>query len=357
MPIVSVVIPTCGRPDMLQQAVRSVVNQTFQDFEIIVVLNGAASQTADAATRWSSNNKVRAVTMARACVSTARNVGVASAQGDWIAFLDDDDLWLPEKLEVQLAAAHQTNADLITCNFELCDENGDFAQSGGLISRPHGLTFAEALMLGNYVSGGSAAVVKTTALRSLDGFDPKLDGHEDWDMWRRLSWRHRIHYVDQVLVKYRRHAGNKTADPLLMLEAATRHFVKLLDDSPPDLSHMFPAATERFCAFVRQDRRHAQDMTGDRPRMLAAELQHLAKILQDAPPKLHHMLPSVKQRYLERLASEIAGQGIAVHAIIRRAIAHNVVRAVGLTGLRAGNRLTFGWLRRIWPSLGRWVAR
>ena len=116
MPLVSVIIPAYNRPHMLKEAVASVVAQTLRDHEIIIVLNSATSETSIVARQLIDDPKIRVVEMARSKLPAARNFGMSHARGTWIAFLDDDDIWLPTKLEIQLAAAAETNADLVTCN-------------------------------------------------------------------------------------------------------------------------------------------------------------------------------------------------------------------------------------------------
>jgi glycosyltransferase involved in cell wall biosynthesis len=245
MPLVSVIVPAYNRPRMLKEAVASIIAQTFPDHEIIIVLNGATAETSFVAGECVGDSRVSVVEMARSRLPAARNFGMSHARGTWIAFLDDDDIWLPTKLEIQLATAAETGADLVTCSFSIFNERGDIPHPG-LTPRPANLTFAEALMLGNYVSGGSAAIVKAAAIRSLGGFDERLEGNEDWDMWRRLSWDHKIVCVDKALVKYRRHGENMTEDLPVMLQGYILHFAKLLRDSPPKLGHMIPPAQRQF---------------------------------------------------------------------------------------------------------------
>ncbi len=101
-------------------------------------------------------------------------------------------------------------------------------------------------MLDNYVSGGSAALIKTAVMRQLGGFDEQMVAREDWDMWRRLSRDHHIHFVDQVPVKYRRHNANKGSDHALTLPGSALHFAKQMRDTPPRLHHMLPAVKLQF---------------------------------------------------------------------------------------------------------------
>jgi glycosyltransferase involved in cell wall biosynthesis len=249
MPRVSIIVPTQDRPQMLKEAVDSALAQTFEDFEIIVVLNGASAEATTTARGLAANARIRIVEMDRSTLAAARNFGLGFAQGEWTAFLDDDDVWQPYKLEVQLAAAERTGADVVTCNFGTFNQDG-VVRSAGLTPRPSGLDFAEALMLGNYVSGGSAVLVRTAKLRGHGGFDASLRGSEDWDMWRRLAWDSEFHYIDRALVSYRRHGTNMTDNLPLMLQAQTQHFAKLLADTPPKLRHMLPAAQRRYFRYV-----------------------------------------------------------------------------------------------------------
>jgi len=248
--LVSVIIPTVDRPALVQEAIASALAQTHRDIEVIVVLNGATPKTAEAAKRHGADARVRVVAMERGTLAAARNYGMSFARGEWMAFLDDDDVWLPEKIEVQLAAARASGADLINCDYVKFDERGDIAGTG-LPPLPDGLSYAEALMLENCLSGGSAAIVRASAIRPLGGFDARLKACEDWDMWRRLSWHSEICHVDRVLVKYRQHRTNMTRNYALMTEALVMHFGKLLEDTPARLHHMFPVAKRRFFLLLR----------------------------------------------------------------------------------------------------------
>ncbi len=245
MPLVSIIIPTHDRPQMLAEAVDSALAQTFRDCEIIIVLNGASAETSAMARRLAEHRAIRVVEMEDSTLAASRNFGLTFAGGEWIAFLDDDDIWLPDKLELQLDAARRTGADLVTCNLCFFDQDGVITHAG-LRPRPAGLSFAEALMLGNYVAGGSSVLVRADTLRRLGGFDASLRACEDWDMWRRIAWDGEIHCVDRELAKYRRHGTNMTGNLPLALQAQAQHFAKLLVDTPPKLRHMLPAAERQF---------------------------------------------------------------------------------------------------------------
>jgi glycosyltransferase involved in cell wall biosynthesis len=240
-PTVSAVIPTQKRQQMLRQAAASVLNQSFADLELIIVLNAATPEATAAAQEIAHRSNVRLVTLDYGSLPAARNAGIAVARGDWVAFLDDDDIWLPNKIERQLQAASTTGADMVNCDFVI--DNGSVVQPRGRLSWHRGLSLAESLMLANYGAGGSSgAIVKSSVIRSLGCFDERMRACEDWDMWRRLSWDHHIHYVDEVLLKMRKHEKNMSGRTGFMAMWQFRHFLKMVSDSPPKLRHMLPRA-------------------------------------------------------------------------------------------------------------------
>jgi glycosyltransferase involved in cell wall biosynthesis len=251
MPIVSVVIPSRDRAAWLKEAVESVLAQTMADLEVVIVLNGASVAATEAANRLAADPRVKVIEMAALSVPAARNRGMAAAGGEWIGFLDDDDIWLPHKLETQLAAARATGAGVVTCNFVQFNDGGDIIPSG-LTPRPPGLSFAEALVLDNYVSGGSALIAKASIVRSIGGWDERVSCC-DWDMWRRLAFDHDIHFVDQILVRYRRHDRNRSDEADFMLPGMVVHFGKILQDTPPRLRHMLPRAKRGFFAYLKNN--------------------------------------------------------------------------------------------------------
>jgi glycosyltransferase involved in cell wall biosynthesis len=282
VPTVTVVIPTQSRPGMLREAAASALAQTHRALELIIVLNDATAEAIAAARSiQAGDDRVRLLFRDRGNLSAARNTGIEFARGEWIAFLDDDDVWLPEKLDVQLSTAIATGSELVTCDFGTFDEAGP-RRDDGLAPLPDGLTFAEALMLGNFVSGGSAALVRTAVLRSLGGFDDNLKACEDWDMWRRIAWHHNITKVDRALVNYRWHGSSMSRQKWLMRMSEVRHLVKMAFDTPPGLRHMTGRAwrdfgSRTFPALANPRIVHRLDrLAGGRMRPLARRIKELA---------------------------------------------------------------------------------
>ena len=236
---ISVVIPARNRPTMLVEAVDSVRCQTKPASEIIIVLSDADKETTEVANELARRHGVKVVSVAAANVSIARNKGVAAASGEWIAFLDDDDVWLPEKLGKQLTAALERCVALVSCDFELFNDQGE--TYGGLGPLPLGFSLAEATILGNPISGGSAAIVRGDLLKRVGGFDEQLLACEDQDLWRRIVNSVDIVVLEDKLVRIRRHGQQMSRSLTYMADQRRRLFAKMRADTPAELRHMlFP---------------------------------------------------------------------------------------------------------------------
>ena len=262
MPRVSVVVPAHNRTTMLVEAAQSVLTQTFRDIELIIVASAATPETLETAHRIAAtDSRCRVVDLRKDSLPAARNAGIEAAGGEWVAFLDDDDLWLPNKLERQLSV----DADMVNCDF--IERGGALDGIMRRIRPPDGLSIAEGFVLANYgAASASGAIVKTHLIRSLGGFDEKLQGCEDWDMWRRFSWHHRVVFIDEALVIISRHGGAMQAQrhPL-----HTSHVLKLIFDTPKHLRHMIPQVWVRYLGSVFE---WLNERSGGVPRNIVASV-------------------------------------------------------------------------------------
>ena len=208
-PRATVVIPTRDRPVMLAGALASALGQRDVDLEVVVVDDGSSPPVADSV---SADERVRVVRHASPRgVSAARNTGIESARGPWIAFLDDDDLWAPDKIASQLAVVEVAGAGWVYAGDVTVDENLHVV-SGAPPPPPEEMV-ASLSAYNSMPAGASNVVVRSDALRAVGGFDPGLKTSEDWDMWIRLARRcGPPAVVPRPLVACRMHPGNALPD-------------------------------------------------------------------------------------------------------------------------------------------------
>lgn len=204
-PEVTVVIPTRDRSQLLAtHALPSALCQEGVSLEVVVVDDGSSDGTSE---RIGELDDPRLRTLRHEAprgVSAARNTGIAAARGEWIAFLDDDDLWAPWKLERQLAAARSAGAPWV---YAAAIVVGDGARPLYAHPLPDAASVAAALEGGNIVPAGPSNVVaRTDLVRRLGGFDESLSQGEDWDVWLKLARTARPAVCDEVLVATLSHA-------------------------------------------------------------------------------------------------------------------------------------------------------
>jgi glycosyltransferase involved in cell wall biosynthesis len=198
-PEVTIVIPTSNRWQLLSTcALPSALGQTDVDHEVVVVDDGSVDETAHELERI-DDPRLRILRHATPLgVSRSRNDGIAAARGEWIAFLDDDDLWSPRKLRAQLEAAASSEAGFVYAGAVAVDGRGT---SVAALPLPDPATLRDRILNGSSIpSGPSNVVVRADVLGKVGGFDEALSHSADWDMWIRLARATRAAVCDEILV-------------------------------------------------------------------------------------------------------------------------------------------------------------
>lgn len=217
MPLVSVIIPVYNGEQTIEQTVDSVLRQSWTDFELIVVDDGSEDGTRTRLGRI-SDDRLQVLSGAHAGANACRNRGLFRASGEYVAFLDADDLWTSDKLEAQLRAlqAHPEAAVAYSWTDRI-DAAGQFLRRGGYIS-VSGDVLADLLLI-NFLESGSNPLIRRQAAIAVGGFDPSLPACQDWDMWLRLAAKSRFVCVRQPQVLYRV-SPRSVSSRVLVAEAA-----------------------------------------------------------------------------------------------------------------------------------------
>jgi glycosyltransferase involved in cell wall biosynthesis len=213
MPRVSVIIPAYNAAPTLPQTLRSVLEQTYRDYEIAVVDDGSTDRTAEVVER--SAPAARCLRQGNAGVAAARNHGIDQSSGELVAYLDADDLWEPTKLERQVGAL-DADPKAGVCYVAADRVDGALQVQGRLPARQYDDTTAALLLYANIVSGSCSSAVVRRAVTGDVRFDGRFSQCADWHYWLRLSLGTEFLAVDEPLVKYRSTPGNMSSDiPLL----------------------------------------------------------------------------------------------------------------------------------------------
>jgi glycosyltransferase involved in cell wall biosynthesis len=203
-PTVSVVIPTYNALRFLPQTIASVMGQTYQDFELLLIDDGSSDGTADWVEEFNQTtdgHKIRFFQQQRGGVSAARNLGIQNAQGEFVAFLDADDLWVPTKLAQQVNYLNQhPRVGLVHGAIALMDESGKL--TGRVLSSKPAASSLTQLLTRNAVAC-QTVLVRRSCFEQTGCFDSQADTVEDWDLWMRVARFYPIVALPEVLAHYR----------------------------------------------------------------------------------------------------------------------------------------------------------
>ncbi|MBW2593833.1 MAG: glycosyltransferase [Deltaproteobacteria bacterium] len=195
-PLISVIIPTYNRAWVLAEAIDSVLAQDYKNFELIVVDDGSTDNTSDLLDTYS--NKLKPIRQINAGVSAARNRGIVEALGDFLAFLDSDDTWLPQKLSRQMDFFIRRPEALICQTQEIWIRNNVRVNPRKYHKKPSGMIFEPSLDL--CLVSPSAVMIKKELFKDIGCFDESLPACEDYDLWLRVGCRYPIYLANDPLV-------------------------------------------------------------------------------------------------------------------------------------------------------------
>lgn len=216
---VSVVIPTFKHRDFVIATLNSVYAQTFTDYEVIVVNDGSPDDTANALKPLADTGRIRYIEQSNQGQAVARNRGLAEAQGEFIAFLDDDDLWPPDKLAWQVKLLTEFSdtvlvygdATVVNTDFSSAEPSYFEQNQSNEAELPSGSVHAD-LLVRNWITSPGQVMIRTSAIREINGFDETIWGADDHDLYIRLAEKGQFLHRERRALYYRLHANNASKD-------------------------------------------------------------------------------------------------------------------------------------------------
>lgn len=243
-PFVSVIIPTFNRVALLKRTIYSVRSQTFRDFETIVVDDGSTDDTG----RWLANQgDLRVVSQENKGIATSRNNGASIAKGEWLAFLDHDDLWDPTKLRVQVQFIEK-NPDValvaakhVTIGKRFSTPSRPVWVKGDLLVKAYTESFIHT----------SSVMIKKEVFQAIGGFSPEYKFADEFDVWLKVARDHVVAYVNQPLVFIRLYESNTSHDRLGLRQETHDILLKHYDPNRIPLNSFLKTMSDHDISFGR----------------------------------------------------------------------------------------------------------
>lgn len=277
MPTISVVIPAYNAERTILSTIKSIQQQTFKDLEIVVINDGSSDRTLGLLATV-SDKRLKVYSYSNAGLPASRNRGIARSEGEYISFIDADDMWTKDKLEKQLAALQANPKAGVAYSWTIAMvEAEDNPKSVSFVSggKPNftGNIYPQ-LLLNNFIGSGSNILIRRTAINSVGEFDSSFKSCEDWDYYLRLAAKFHFVLVPEYQIIYRKALGSMTSQGSIMEREGLRVIDKTYNTAPKKLQHLKNKSVARFllsCGRIYSDRNcSSQDLTKARKRLFKA---------------------------------------------------------------------------------------
>lgn len=226
-PLVSVIVPAFNAHKTIKESIDSVLSQSHTNFELLIADDGSTDSTADIVKSYSDNRIIYLYQkqIGNTGAGSARNLAISFSNGDYIAFLDSDDLWHPDKLRIQLRCFHDTpEADLVYSSYYCFSDSYSRLKVGDTYAPSLFRSELYNLLIKNYLPI-LTVIVKTSAIKKV-GLFRSMPGVEDWDLWLRLSRTHKFRFINIPLAYYRLSKNSMSSNRLSHL----RYEYQLVDE-------------------------------------------------------------------------------------------------------------------------------
>ncbi len=248
-PQVSIVITCYNYASFVTSCLESVFAQTFSDYEIILVDDGSTDDSAQKIKPFLADTRLRYIKQQNGGQANAKNRGIQESVGRFIAFLDADDLWQPDKLKKQIPLFMDEKIGVVYSRQSFIGEHNDEVPSSRRRKTmlPRGGKVTSPLFMDNFVPF-SSSVVRADCFQQFDGFDESIAMGIDWDLWLRLSTRYYFAFIDEPLLVYRvGHPGQMSKNALKRQECSDRIMEKFRTTYPSEVP---PALLRNAMAFT-----------------------------------------------------------------------------------------------------------
>lgn len=276
-PKVSVIIPTYNRARFIGAAVESVLAQTFTDFEVVLVDDGSTDETPEVVGRYLDDPRVLYIMQNNRGRSQARNRALAVARGAYIAFLDSDDSYLPEKLAKQVAYLDsKPDVDMIYTSATCVDEAGKPLTVQAYNAREEGDIYNLIAFFQPLTITLPTVMVRRAVMDRVGGFDVSMERFEDTDLWRRIAKSHRVGAMPEVTCLLTTHDDNSLAsqNPGKILRAIDYYITKVFRDDADRGMPSLRQGASRLCEYYGRALLLAEDHRGKGLSLLARAISY-----------------------------------------------------------------------------------
>jgi glycosyltransferase involved in cell wall biosynthesis len=290
-PLVSVIIPNYNYAQYLSYTVESVLAQTYQNIEIIVVDDGSKDNSLEVLGRY--KDRIIVIPQSNAGVAAARNTGIERSRGDYLAFLDADDIWKEDKIARQIDIfLNDPSIGMVHVGVEEIDSGGTV-----LARRFDGMKgwVAKDLLLLNkpvILGGGSGFMVSKRACGDVGGFDPRLSTSADWEFCYRISNKYQVGFIENPLILYRIHDSNMHNNVDAMERDVRLSFEKVFDQQGEDLKAIKTTAYGNFHLMLAGSYLHNEQYL--------KSFRHSLKAVWFTPKHLAYLLQYPKRLWQKR---------------------------------------------------------
>jgi glycosyltransferase involved in cell wall biosynthesis len=316
-PRVSVIIPTYNRANIIKRAITSVLSQSYQNFEIIVVDDGSTDNTAEIVKNMEDKRIIYLQhPVNKGTPAAARNTGILESRGDLIGFVDSDDEWLPEKLHKQVDKFDSVSdkVGLIYGGFTVNNEDTEQIIAH-VYPQKRGNLLKEMLKMSGPPWSSLTTLIRKECIQEIGLFDENLRIGEDRDMFVRIAQRYEFDFVPEIVAKLYRASHGLTADRLRVFEAQSKFIDKYnsyLSENPAILAHILKYIGHRYLVEfndLNTGRRYLKEAVKANPRGIIPLAFHLLAI---------YLVPSLYKAILKsKIMLYFRGSGYRLRKLLR----------------------------------------